>query len=692
MHIRERRWGGGLIRSSADGRFNNHFYSTQKSISNDDFVNTNRAVSSGAGYRTDAINWVLNKDILLSSWVKIAEESDEGRMKYFKWLDLELDWQELDFDTNNSLSKHRVDVGDDYYIAYEFNDYRHNDYGIDDAFKYFKLSFAGNEEERRKYQAKLFVSLGFMIHLLQDLHSPAHVRDGTHPFGDYLEIFGRYKGGFYLRNNNWGSFDIEIWNEIKNIDAKAIIKSNGYTSYEDYFYKEAQWVSKNFFSESHASIDDTLAWFFNATPNITNEDGGNLDYDNWFDSDTILDDNPLPSEDTTSAELIANSKKKNCILWSKYPWNYIKTYQDNTNENKTFSNDKANNVLAIVEKGCLFDSERMMAITKDDDTKVGYAKYDKTPLLHTAKNVIPRAIVSTQGFINYFFRGRMEASFKEENGMLTIRNNSSGKWVSSDELLTFKKGASIEVYYTGENNISALIHSATLPRDVAIGDTIVFDINSSVQGIDFDYDKANKDKKMLALLDGQIGEDLGGRDSYEIDQRGLAADYATVERYTPIVTKDTSIYTVKKTGQTVQLLYKGDTYRDDGHYQAGADIQYERVGEVVVDRVTGLVWQDDGAHSKTYSTISGYCESLELGGYKNWRMPSIRELSTLLEYGDTSISSAFVSTSSIYYSSTQYKPEGEDWVWYINFADRELEGSNMKNNRSSSFMCVTEAQ
>ncbi len=120
-------------------------------------------------------------------------------------------------------------------------------------FEYYRKSFEGTKAEREENQAKLFVSLGHVLHLLEDLHSPAHVRNGPHAGGDYLEIFGRHDGGFFLRNGELSdSNNNEITEAVRNLDVKEImLEKNKYFSYQDFYIKEALWVSQNFFSEAH---------------------------------------------------------------------------------------------------------------------------------------------------------------------------------------------------------------------------------------------------------------------------------------------------------------------------------------------------------------------------------------------------------------------------------------------------------
>jgi hypothetical protein len=90
----------------------------------------------------------------------------------------------------------------------------------------------------------------------------------------------------------------------------------------------------------------------------------------------------------------------------------------------------------------------------------------------------------------------------------------------------------------------------------------------------------------------------------------------------------------------------------------------------VTDNGTGLIWQKCSA-PQTYSsgctgTVTAYdwdsalayCEGLTLGGSGNWRLPSMNELVSLMDYSRTpAINSLFTvpsTNSSAYWSSTTY--------------------------------------
>jgi len=95
---------------------------------------------------------------------------------------------------------------------------------------------------------------------------------------------------------------------------------------------------------------------------------------------------------------------------------------------------------------------------------------------------------------------------------------------------------------------------------------------------------------------------------------------------------------LKKPNENRIILKTGQTHSfysyDDAYYQKGADIYYTRDDQngIVKDHTTNLMWQDNiegGGVSLTQPEAVKYCDNLVLGGYDDWRLPSIEEMENL---------------------------------------------------------------
>ena len=98
--------------------------------------------------------------------------------------------------------------------------------------------------------------------------------------------------------------------------------------------------------------------------------------------------------------------------------------------------------------------------------------------------------------------------------------------------------------------------------------------------------------------------------------------------------------------------------------------------ETITDSCTGLMWQKVTAnHGEGLDWCSAllYCKELELAGHDDWRLPDIRELESLVDYGDSfpSINGLFGASSNPYVSSTSLA-DNPTAVWTVNFAAGQL--------------------
>jgi hypothetical protein len=120
----------------------------------------------------------------------------------------------------------------------------------------------------------------------------------------------------------------------------------------------------------------------------------------------------------------------------------------------------------------------------------------------------------------------------------------------------------------------------------------------------------------------------------------------------------------------------------DGFYAAGCAAVprfVDNADGTVTDTCTGLQWQQgrpdlngDGAYGPADIVIwckaLSYCEGLVVAEYDDWRLPNLRELQSIVDYGrfDPAIDPIFAAYSDLYWSSTSNAETTGD-VWYVNF-------------------------
>ncbi|MHC3993331.1 Lcl domain-containing protein [Thiomicrolovo sp. ZZH C-3] len=168
------------------------------------------------------------------------------------------------------------------------------------------------------------------------------------------------------------------------------------------------------------------------------------------------------------------------------------------------------------------------------------------------------------------------------------------------------------------------------------------------------------------------------------------------------VSEPTVSLVILKTGQTGSYDTSGNavtdgSVKDDGYYQSGADRNYTRddAKEIVTDNATGLMWQDNNETASvmkkwlndvnyaecalnqnlpkcfdtTGDTAAAYCENLTLGGYADWRLPTVQELLSITDavHANPAIHPTFQNVAStIYWTSTTYTHAPEQ-AWSVYF-------------------------
>jgi len=115
----------------------------------------------------------------------------------------------------------------------------------------------------------------------------------------------------------------------------------------------------------------------------------------------------------------------------------------------------------------------------------------------------------------------------------------------------------------------------------------------------------------------------------------------------------------------------------DADWHTGCGPDYTDNGDgTVTDRCTGLTWQksDDFSYADWDDTLR-YCDALSFGGYADWRLPNVRELQSIVLYGDNNpaidTGTFSGSTDSTYWTSTS-RSDGPSEVYIIPFVDGRI--------------------
>ena len=103
--------------------------------------------------------------------------------------------------------------------------------------------------------------------------------------------------------------------------------------------------------------------------------------------------------------------------------------------------------------------------------------------------------------------------------------------------------------------------------------------------------------------------------------------------------------------------------------------------DTFTDAKTGLTWQDNIASAtveKNWNDAKEYCRNLNLDGYSDWRLPSIKELQSIVDITkyNPAIKSGFKNvTSNFYWSSSPFVSDSFG-AWIVDFSSGNTDSYN----------------
>ena len=99
----------------------------------------------------------------------------------------------------------------------------------------------------------------------------------------------------------------------------------------------------------------------------------------------------------------------------------------------------------------------------------------------------------------------------------------------------------------------------------------------------------------------------------------------------PIV--DTGVTTFYNNNQIISEPKIGDDFwGQDAQFQNNNPSYTDNGDGTVTDNITGLMWVQDMGEKMSYSEALSYSQKFELAGYDDWRIPTIKELYSLIQF------------------------------------------------------------
>ncbi|MCP4716300.1 MAG: DUF1566 domain-containing protein, partial [Deltaproteobacteria bacterium] len=216
---------------------------------------------------------------------------------------------------------------------------------------------------------------------------------------------------------------------------------------------------------------------------------------------------------------------------------------------------------------------------------------------------------------------------------------------------------------------------------------------------------------VLIVLGGCKDTEPGDQDNATPTTTTTIAAAAGSGTYAVVDTGQTSCYSAA--GAEIDCpVENNDFHGQDGVYP-GADPGYIDNGDgTVTDVNTGLMWQQDPGSKMSWDAAVSGAETFVLGGYTDWRLPTIKELYSLIlfsgldpsgyesgdtsgmvpfidtgyfnfEYGDTGAGERIIdsqwATSTRYVSTTM---NGDATMFGVNFADGRIKGYGLTDPRT----------
>jgi hypothetical protein len=120
------------------------------------------------------------------------------------------------------------------------------------------------------------------------------------------------------------------------------------------------------------------------------------------------------------------------------------------------------------------------------------------------------------------------------------------------------------------------------------------------------------------------------------------------------------------TGQTTSFT---STEGEDADFNINPPSYTDNGNGTITDNVTGLMWQQTDGGEMSFESTSGYCKSLTLGGFNDWRLPTCLELFGINSYNGINPAlntTYFTKTSAEYWWTGISRKDLASNIWVVN--------------------------